>query len=96
MASYSALTVAEIQAAFGTDLQTIPPINGCPTLVELLRVFKHLCRCARKIKSQLGPLGYLFVALNRMNYQRYTAVLLNLPGPTPDCPTFLNGMDPGQ
>ena len=67
MATYTALNIAEIKAAFELELQAILLIISRPTLAKVLRVLKHLCRCARKIKSQLGPLGYLFVALDAVN-----------------------------
>ena len=56
---YTTTTVADMQAAF--PYQTLPPINGKPTLHTLLQSLKLLCTCSQKIKSGLGPLGYLFV-----------------------------------
>ena len=94
MASYSPTTVADMLAAF--PIRTISPIEGRPVLKELLRVLKQLCRCARAIKSRLGPLGYLFVPLDLISYQTYTVVPLTLPGPTPDAPIFNDGMNPGE
>ena len=93
MASYTPLSISEMEAAFGMNLLDIPPIVGRPTLFELLRVLKQICLCARKMKSHLGPLGYLFVALDLANYQRYTMQLLRLPDPTLDAPTFAPAMD---
>ena len=89
--AYSTTPVADMIAPFK---DRIPPIEGRPTLAELLRVLKELCKCARKVQSNLGPFGYLFVALDLANYRRYTNVLLNLPGPTPPAPTFNAAMTP--
>ena len=90
--AYTATTVADMIAPYKGK---IPPIEGRPTLAELLRVLKELCKCARKVKSNLGPLGYLFVALDPTNYRRYTNVVLNLLGPSPPAPTFTDAMTPG-
>ena len=86
---YSPTLVADMVAAF--PYQTLPPRNGKPTLHTLLQTLKLLCKCSQKIKSGLGPLGYLFVELPRQHYQRFTGVPLVLPGPTPQLPTYPNG-----
>ena len=86
---YTKTTVADMQAAF--PYQTLPPINGKPTLHTLLQSLKLLCTCSQKIKSGLGPLGYLFVTLPPQHYHRFTNVPLVLPGPTPQLPTYPPG-----
>ena len=90
MSSYVPTSVADMLKAF--PVQSIPAVDGRPNLNEMLRVLKVLCRCSRTVKSKLGPLGYLFVALDLTNYQRYTVVPLNLPPPTPNAPTFNDTM----
>ena len=83
---YTTTTAADMLAAF--PYQTLPPINGKPTLHTLLQTLKLLCKCSQKIKSGLGPLGYLYVALPAQHYHRFTNVPLVLPGPTPQLPTY--------
>ena len=91
---YTTTTVADMMAAF--PYKTLPPIEGKPTLHTLLQTLKLLCKCSQKIKSGLGPLGYLFVALPQQHYQRFTAVPLVLPGPTPQLPTYPPGTNSNQ
>ena len=91
---YSPTTVADMIAAF--PVKTLPPIKGKPTLHTLLQALKILCKCSQTIKSGLGPLGYLFVALPQQHYTRFTAVPLVLPGPTPQLPTYPNGTNTNQ
>ena len=91
---YTTTSVADMIAAF--PYQTLPPIDRKPTLHTLLQTLKLLCKCSQKIKSGLGPLGYLFVALPAQYYQRFTAVPLVLPGPTPLLPTYPNGSNASQ
>ena len=86
---YDPTTTADMLAAF--PYKSLPPIQGKPTLHTLLQTLKLLCKCSQKIKSGLGPLGYLFVALPVVHYQRFTAVPLVLPGPTPQLPTYPAG-----
>ena len=91
---YTTTTVADMLAAF--PLQTLPPIDSKPTLHTLLQTLKLLCKCGQKIKSGLGPLGYIFVALPPQHYQRFTPVPLVLPGPTPQLPTYPQGTNTSQ
>ena len=72
------------------SLQNLSPIQGKPSLHTLLQTLKLLCKCSQKIKSGLGPLGYIFVAFPIQHYQRFTAVPLVLPAPTPQLPTYPN------
>ena len=87
---YESTTVADMMAAF--PVKTLQPIEDRPTLNTLLQRLKVLCRCSQKIKSGLGPLRYLFVALPHQHYIRFTNVPLVLPGPTPMLPTYPPGM----
>ena len=87
---YETTTVADMLAAF--PVQKLDPIEERPTLHTLLQRLKVLCRCSQKIKSGLGPLGYLFVALPQQHYARFTNVPLVLPGPTPILPTYTQHM----
>ena len=80
-----------MKAAF--QIPIIAPITGRPTLVELLMVLKHVCRISQSTKSQLGPFGYLFVALPLTHYQWFTNIPLNLPPPTPELPDFSEAID---
>ena len=82
------VSAAEMKAAF--PIIALDIINGRPNLYELMRLLKQICRCSQTTKSCLGPLGYLFVALPLVHYQRFTSVPLNLPGPTPNIPNFNN------
>ena len=91
---YTTTTVADMLSAF--PYKTLPPIEGTPTLHTLLQSLKLLCKCSQKIKSGLGPLGYLFIALPPVHYQRFTAVPLVLPGPTPQLPTYPPGTNSNQ
>ena len=91
---YTTTTIADMLAAF--PYKTLPPINGKPTLHTLLQTLKLLCKCSQKIKSGLGPLGYLFVALPQQHYRRFTTVPLVLPGPTPKLPTYPPGTNANQ
>ena len=83
---YETTTVADMMAAF--PVKTLPPIEERPTLHTLLQRLKVLCCCSQKIKSGLGPLGYLFVALPHQHYIRFTNVPLILPGPAPMVPQY--------
>ena len=92
--NYMATSVADMVAAF--PAKTIPRINGKPTLYSLLSDLKVLCRCSQKLPSALGPRGNLFIALPIDHYQRFTNLPLNLPGPTPELPRFIENMDATQ
>ena len=94
VSAYNSTSVAEMITAF--PVQNITPIAGRPTLLELLRVLKLLCRCSCSVKSYLSQLGYLFVALDPTSYRQYSATPVILPGPTPDIPTFNDAMTPGD
>ena len=63
---YETITVADMLVAF--PVQKLNLIEERPTLHTLLQRLKVLCRCSQKIKSGLGPLGYLFVALPQQHY----------------------------
>ena len=79
-------------AAFPVD--KLPPINGHPSLHTLFKALKIITRCSQKIKSGLGSLGCLFVALPPLHYQRFTNVPLVLLGPTPAVPQYTPKMNP--
>ena len=81
-------------AAFLVD--KLPPITGRPSLHTLLKALKVITRCSQKIKSGLGPLGYLFVALPQVHYTRFTNVPLVLPGPTPEILQYTLNMNPAE
>ena len=87
---YETTTVADMMAAF--PVKSLQPIKDRPALHTLLQRLKVLCCCSQKIKSGLGPLGYLFVALLHQYYICFTNVPLVLPGPTPMLPTYPPGM----
>ena len=86
---YNPTSTADMLAAF--PYKSLPPIDSKPSLHTLLQTLKLLCKCGQKIKSGLGPLEYLFVALPPQHYQHFTALPLVLPGPTPQLPTYPNG-----
>ena len=71
-------------------------IEWRPTLNLLLQRLKLLCRCRQKIKSGLGPLGYLFVTLPAQHYGQFNNVPLVLPGPTPVLPTYTQNASPAE
>ena len=72
-------------------VQRLPAIKGKPTLHTLLQSLKILCQCTQKIKSGLGPLGYLFFALPANHYQHFTPMPLVLTEPTPRLPVYPPG-----
>ena len=94
VASYTSTSVADMLAAF--LFKSIEPITSRPSLAEILHVLKHLSRCSRAIKSRLGPLRYLFVLLDKINYRQYTAVPINISLLTPNTPTFTDGISLGE
>ena len=61
-----------------------------------MKVLRVICRCSQTTKSNLGPLGYLFVALPPEHYARFTNVPYVQPNPTPDLPTFSDDQTDGQ
>ena len=77
-----------MQAAF--PIQQLSPMAGRPNLHKLMKVLRIICQCSQTTKSNLGPLGYLFVALPLEHYIRFTNVLYVQPNPTPDLPTLLD------
>ena len=91
---YEPTAVADMLAAF--PVKALEPIEDKPTLHTLLQRLKVLCRCSQKVKSGLGPLGYLFVALPQEHYVRFTNVPLVVPGPTPMLPNFDILMGPAE
>ena len=93
MHNYEATSVADMKLAF--PVKQLPPIEGRPNLHSLMQALKVICRCSQTTKSTLGPLGYLFVALPPEHYKRYTNVPFTKPLPTPQHPTYTDGMSPG-
>ena len=85
---YSPTSTVDRLVAF--PYKSLPPIDSKLSLHILLQTLKLSCKCSQKIKSGLGPLGYLFVALPPQHYQRFTAAPLVLPGLTPQLPTYPN------
>ena len=86
--TFKETTIADTRAAF--PVQKLTPITGRPSLHELLKVLRVICRCSQTTKSNLGPLGYLFVALLPEHYAGFTNIPYVQPNPTPDLPTFLD------
>ena len=91
---YLLTSVADMVAAF--PVNDFPPIDGRPSLHTLLKPLKIITRCSQKIKSGLGPLGYLFVALPPVHYQRFANVPLVLPDLTPSVPQYTPNMNPAK
>ena len=91
---YRLTLVVDMMAAF--PFKSLDPIEGPPTLHLLLQRLKVLCQCSQKIKSGLGPLGYLFVTIPAQHYGWFTNVPLVLPGPTPALPTYTQNASPAE
>ena len=91
---YDSTAVADMLAAF--PVKTIEPIEDRPTLHTFLERLKVLCRYSQKVKSGLGPLGYLFVVLPQQHYVRFTNMPLIMPKPTPMLPAITQHMGPAK
>ena len=91
---YPSTSIADMVAAF--PVNKFPPIDERHSLHTLLKEIKIITRCSQKIKSGLGPLRYLFVALQPVHYQRFTNAPLVLLSPTPAVPQYTPNINPSE
>ena len=82
--SYIKKSTNDMLTTFSAPVQGI---TGEPSLLELIRLIKHLMECSQKVKTDISPLNYLFLVLESGLYATHTADIYPTvpehPGRTP-------------
>ena len=83
---HTAATQAEMEATFPPPCQHI---TGEPSLMGLLTIYTHTIQCAQTFVTEYHHLNYLFIAVPRELWNRYSATAYPEPPPNPgDSPVY--------